>query len=243
MAIHLKAVGRPTALAAYPRARQRTSPPSPLAWRRVAPSYSALLRVEFAAFHSAVRPESRSAASSLWHWSSSHDGRALPATLRWGARTFLTPRSGGPDRNARPSGLLADAGKSTPLLVGHGATRRMSPARRYRVRFWWEQSNRRSVGDNEVPRPRDVNQRETAPARMPAGSSSLARRATRSRPRTPATNGGARMADRNGSARPAGPSGTGRRVTDRTAKPASGRSRTRSARAPPASARAPTTTP
>src|SRR5688572_26240368 len=61
---------------------------------RVAPSYSALLRVEFAAFHSAGRPESRSAASSLWHWSSSHDGRALPATLRWGARTFLTTHAG-----------------------------------------------------------------------------------------------------------------------------------------------------
>ena len=61
---------------------------------RVAPSYSALLRVEFAAFHSAGRPESRSAASSLWHWSSSHDGRALPATLRWGARTFLTANAG-----------------------------------------------------------------------------------------------------------------------------------------------------
>src|SRR5688500_8597930 len=42
---------------------------------RVAPSYSALLRVEFAAFHSAGRPEGRSAASSLWHCSSSHDGR------------------------------------------------------------------------------------------------------------------------------------------------------------------------
>ena len=34
------------------------------------------------------------AASSLWHWSSSRDGRALPATLRCGARTFLTPFNG-----------------------------------------------------------------------------------------------------------------------------------------------------
>src|SRR5207247_6907625 len=36
------------------------------------------------------------AASSLWHWSSSHDGRVLPATLRCGARTFLTPSTGFP---------------------------------------------------------------------------------------------------------------------------------------------------
>src|SRR5687768_8679113 len=76
---------------------------------QVAPSYLALLRVEFAAFHSAIRPEGRAAASSLWHWSSSRDGRALPATLRWGARTFLTTL---PDRSegaARPSDRLADA--------------------------------------------------------------------------------------------------------------------------------------
>ena len=67
----------------------------------VAPSYLALLRVEFAAFHSG--PEGP--ASSLWHWSSPHGGRALPATLRWGARTFLTPP--GCPADARPSGRLA----------------------------------------------------------------------------------------------------------------------------------------
>ena len=49
-------------------------------------------------------------ASSLWHWSSSHDGRALPATLRCGARTFLTSRRGYPAPDARPSGRLADRG-------------------------------------------------------------------------------------------------------------------------------------
>ena len=76
-----KAGGCPTAHAADPRAGQRTSPPTGRP-ARVAPSYLALLRVEFAAFHSVDRPEGRSAASSLWHWSSSHDGRALPATLR-----------------------------------------------------------------------------------------------------------------------------------------------------------------
>jgi len=64
----------------------------------------ALLRVEFAAFHS----DPEGPASSLWHWSSPHGGRALPATLRWGARTFLTPiRSPGPTRD-RPAASLAD---------------------------------------------------------------------------------------------------------------------------------------
>ncbi len=48
----------------------------------VAPSYLALLRVEFAAFHSAARLATEPAGSSLWHWSSPRGGRALPATLR-----------------------------------------------------------------------------------------------------------------------------------------------------------------
>jgi len=45
------AAGCPTAHAADPRAGQRTSPPTGCP-ARVAPSYLALLRVEFAAFHS-----------------------------------------------------------------------------------------------------------------------------------------------------------------------------------------------
>src|SRR5207245_10955744 len=45
------AAGCPAAHAADPRARQRTSPPAGCP-ARVAPSYLALLRVEFAAFHS-----------------------------------------------------------------------------------------------------------------------------------------------------------------------------------------------
>ena len=51
MAIHLEAVGRPTAHAADPRAVQRTCS------RRTgwSPSYLALLRVELAAFHSGER--------------------------------------------------------------------------------------------------------------------------------------------------------------------------------------------
>src|SRR5919106_4691651 len=40
---------------------------------------------KLAAFHSSGEPE----ASSLWRWSSPHGGRALPADLLYGARTFL----------------------------------------------------------------------------------------------------------------------------------------------------------
>ena len=72
-----------------------------------APSYLALLRVEFARFTPTDGSRRRSA-SSLWHWSSPHGGRALPATLRCGARTFLTPPTGHPTDDARPSDRLAD---------------------------------------------------------------------------------------------------------------------------------------
>src|SRR6187551_2554318 len=72
-----------------------------------APSYLALLRVEFARF-TPIAGLRRRSASSLWHWSSPHGGRALPATLRCGARTFLTPFHGFPRRGARPSDGLAD---------------------------------------------------------------------------------------------------------------------------------------
>ena len=91
------AAGCPTAHAADPRAGQRTSPPPTVARPRVAPSYLALLRVEFARF-TPVGGLRRRPASSLWHWSSPHGGRALPATLRCGARTFLTPHDGSPHR-------------------------------------------------------------------------------------------------------------------------------------------------
>src|SRR6187397_2066794 len=91
------AAGHPTAHAADPRAGQRTSPPPTVARPRVAPSYLALLRVEFARFTPSGGSRRRSA-SSLWHWSSPHGGRALPATLRCGARTFLTPPDGSPRR-------------------------------------------------------------------------------------------------------------------------------------------------
>src|SRR5204862_3484826 len=64
-----------------------------------APSYLALLRVEFARFTPSDGSRRRPA-SSLWHWSSPHGGRALPATLRCGARTFLTPTKGAPPPRA-----------------------------------------------------------------------------------------------------------------------------------------------
>src|SRR5207342_1580788 len=66
----------------------------------VAPSYLALLRVEFARFTPPAGLRRRSA-SSLWHWSSPHGGRALPATLRCGARTFLTPPTESPPSPTR----------------------------------------------------------------------------------------------------------------------------------------------
>ena len=56
---------------------------------RDASSYLALLRVELASFHPAAGCPP--AGSSLWRWSSPRGGRALPATLRRRARTFLTP--------------------------------------------------------------------------------------------------------------------------------------------------------
>ena len=56
-------------------------------------------------------------ASSLWHWSSPRGGRALPATLRWGARTFLTPKRVTPP-DARPSDRLADL-----AMLPHATTR------------------------------------------------------------------------------------------------------------------------
>jgi len=92
--------GRPEGWAARPSRRTGWSP-----------SYLALLRVELAAFHSAIAGKARNGGSSLWRWSSPRGGRVLPATLRWGARTFLTP-PGCPD-DARPSGRLADQRDST----------------------------------------------------------------------------------------------------------------------------------
>src|SRR4051794_28393165 len=82
-------------------------PPPAVSRRRDAPSYLALLRVEFARFTPIVGLRRRPA-SSLWHLSSPHGGRAFPATLRCGARTFLTPSTDHPIDDARPSDRLAD---------------------------------------------------------------------------------------------------------------------------------------
>jgi len=87
--------------------------------RRVAPSYLALLRVEFARF-TPTADRGRPPASSLWHWSSPHGGRALPATLRWGARTFLAPRPGEPGRGSRSSDRLAGRGNLHPSAQRSG---------------------------------------------------------------------------------------------------------------------------
>ena len=124
------AAGHPTAHAADPRAGQRTSPSPPVARRRVAPSYLALLRVEFARFTPTVGSRRRSA-SSLWHWSSPCGGRALPATLRCGARTFLTPvRLPDPTRDHPTASLTgrsyARAGKSPQQPTGPAATPSLS---------------------------------------------------------------------------------------------------------------------
>jgi hypothetical protein len=133
------AAGRPTAHAADPRAGQRTSPPLTVARPRVAPSYLALLRVEFARF---TPPAGwcRPVASSLWHWSSPCGGRALPATLRWGARTFLTIGGVAPVV-ARPSDRLADRCSLADRFVypdrtAGGATRRVARPRRPARRDW-----------------------------------------------------------------------------------------------------------
>jgi hypothetical protein len=121
-----EAAGHPTAHAADPRAGQRASPPAG-GPARVAPSYLALLRVEFARF-TPTPGQGRASASSLWHWSSSCDGRVLPATLRCGARTFLTTRRGHPFGAAQPSDRLADL----TILLAAGST----PTRSDRVAAW-----------------------------------------------------------------------------------------------------------
>ena len=89
---HLKRPTRGRGDAPLPRPEPRT------------PSYLALHRVELARFTPARR-QKPPAGSSLWRWSSPRGGRALPATPRRGARTFLV-RSGRSLRT-RPSGHLA----------------------------------------------------------------------------------------------------------------------------------------
>src|SRR6476646_9236662 len=123
-----------------------------------APSYLALLRVEFARFTPNDGSRRRSA-SSLWHWSSPHGGRALPATLRCGARTFLTPSTGHPTDDARPSDRLADraivqrpAPGSVGLLRSHlERDRTTAPVKDHPSR-WIDRDRRRALhGAHEAP--------------------------------------------------------------------------------------------
>ena len=97
------AAGRPTAHAADPRAGQRASPPRSRPGGLRPPIWPCS-GWSLPRFTPADR--SRSAASSLWHWSSPHGGRALPATLRWGARTFLTPRGSPAGTRDHPTASL-----------------------------------------------------------------------------------------------------------------------------------------
>ena len=106
-----EADGCPTAHAADPRAGQRTSPPSVA--RRVAPSYLALLRVEFAAFHSAAGRSPRRHRHCGTGPRLSTDGRYPPPCAAELGLSSRRPR-GCPRRGARPSDDLADRG----ILVG-----------------------------------------------------------------------------------------------------------------------------
>ena len=62
----------------------------------------------------------KAADSSLWHWSSPRGGRALPATPRCGARTFLV--FAGVPTYPRPSGHLAGDRILARTLDDHGRT-------------------------------------------------------------------------------------------------------------------------
>ena len=119
----ISTAGRPTAHAADPRAGQRTSPPSRLAARRVAPSYLALLRVEFAAFH----PGGRSRRTRLCGTGPrlTADGRyPLPCAEELGLSSSRRADRPG----ARPSGRLA----GRPILPRRGCRSgsRRDPLRR-----------------------------------------------------------------------------------------------------------------
>ena len=110
------------------------------------------------------RPEGRPSASSLWHWSSSHDGRVLPATLRWGARTFLTARAGRPDRpRDHPTASL-----TSQVYPGRPADDRCRHHRPAWHGRWprWRGRRRRVLGARHVGRrpPREAVERRRAAA-------------------------------------------------------------------------------
>ena len=105
------AAGHPTAHAADPRAGQRPSPPPTVARDRVTPSYLALLRVEFAPFHSDRRlaPPAGIVTVALVLASRRTGVTRYPALAELG----LSSRRTGRPADARPSDRLAD-GLSLP---------------------------------------------------------------------------------------------------------------------------------
>ncbi len=107
--------GCPAALCALPGARRAASTPR-----------LGLLRVEFDPFHP-LPPRCRTGrrgggSSSLCHLSSPHGGRALPATLLCGVRTFLAP-----GLTARPRDCPTSLASSS-ILPGFAARCRPAPA-------------------------------------------------------------------------------------------------------------------
>jgi hypothetical protein len=115
-----------------PVARRLVRPTRELRRRAGAPanrdalSYLALLRVELASFHPVAGLPATD--SSLWRWSSPRGGRALPATLRRGARTFLTP-AGRPAARDHPAASLTGAFYPGPA-AGPSSRQADTPARR-----------------------------------------------------------------------------------------------------------------
>ena len=111
------AAGRPTAHAADPRAGQRTSPPPTVARRRVAPSYLALLRVEFARFTPVAgsKPPIGIVTVALV-LASRRTGVTRHPALR--SSDFPHAATGSPRRDARPSDRLADRSDPTPSASG-----------------------------------------------------------------------------------------------------------------------------
>ena len=115
------------------------------------------------------RPEGRRPASSLWHWSSPRGGRALPATLRCGARTFLTPP--GRPADARPSDRLADPVESTRgQLRGEASTIEPPPVDVRRRR----EDRRGALAGRPSTQPAG-NRRPAAPGRGPTARCAASR--------------------------------------------------------------------
>ena len=113
------AAGCPTAHAADPRAGQRASPPAGCP-ARVAPSYLALLQVEFAAFHSDCR---LAPAVGIVTVALVLVSRRTGVTRHPALRSSDFPHAlhrGCPRRGAQPSDRLADTSILSPTFSGPG---------------------------------------------------------------------------------------------------------------------------